>query len=139
MRNSWVAGRLEVELTTRVERSVVVPVSAETVWRALVEDGQLSAWFGEDAGVDPFPGGQLVVSEDGRRRRGVVVDIEAGRRLAFRWLPETPRMGFVWGPDDVPAGTSGEVELTLTEVTGGTLVHVVETAPVRRSAAVAQV
>jgi hypothetical protein len=48
-------------------------------------------------------------------------------------------MGFVWGPDDVPAGTSGEVELTLTEVTGGTLVHVVETAPVRRSAAVAQV
>ncbi|MGH9038072.1 MAG: SRPBCC domain-containing protein, partial [Acidimicrobiia bacterium] len=76
-------------MTARVERSVVVPAPRATVWRALVEEGRLSAWFGEDAEVDPFPGGQLVVSEDGRRRRGVVVDIEPGQRLAFRWLPET--------------------------------------------------
>lgn len=94
-------------MTARVERSVVVPAPRETVWRAVVEDGHLSAWFGEDAEVDPCPGGQLVVSEDGRRRRGVVVDIEPGHRLAFRWLPETHRVGFVWRPDDVPAGTSG--------------------------------
>jgi uncharacterized protein YndB with AHSA1/START domain len=133
MCNSRVA-RLEVGLTARVECSVVVPAPVERVWRALVDEGRLSAWFGEDAEVDPFPGGQLVVSEDGRRRRGVVVDIEPGRRLAFRWLPETPRLGFVWGPDDVPAGTSGEVELTLTEVADGTLVQVVETAPARLAA-----
>ena len=130
---------MELGLTARVERTVMVRAPVEAVWRALVEDGHLSAWFGEDAEVDPFPGGQLVVSEDGRRRRGVVVDIEPGRRLAFRWLPETHRMGFVWGPDDVPAGTSGEVELTLTELAGGTLVHVVETAPARRSVALAHV
>jgi uncharacterized protein YndB with AHSA1/START domain len=124
-------------MIARVERSVVIPAPVDTVWRALVEDGHLSSWFGEDAGVDPFPGGQLVVSEDGRRRRAVVVDIEPGRRLAFRWLPDTHRMGFVWGPDDVPAGTSGEVEVTLTELPVGTLVHVVETAPTRRPAALA--
>ena len=124
-------------MPARVVRSVVVPAPAETVWRALVEDGHLSAWFGEDAELDAFPGGQLVVSEDGRRRRAVVVDIEPARRLAFRWLPGTHRLGFVWGPDDVPAGTSGEVELTLTEMAAGTLVHVVETAPSSRPAALA--
>lgn len=124
-------------MTARVERNVVVPASREAVWRALVADGHLAAWFGDDAEVDPFPGGQLVVSEDGRRRRAVVVDIEPGRRFVFRWLPETHGMGFLWAPDDVPAGTSGEVELTFTAMAGGTLVHVVETAPTRRPAAVA--
>ncbi|MGH8993643.1 MAG: SRPBCC domain-containing protein [Acidimicrobiia bacterium] len=124
-------------MTARVERSVVVRAPADAVWRALVDGGQLSAWFGDDAELDAFPGGQLAVSEDGRRRRAVVVDIEVGRRLAFRWLPDTPRLGFVWRPDDLPAGTSGEVELTLTEMPGGTLVHVVETAPTHRSAALA--
>ncbi len=124
-------------MTARVERSVVVAAPPDAVWQALVEDGHLAAWFGDDAEVDPFPGGQLVVSEDGRRRRAVVVDIEPGRRFAFRWLPDTPRLGFLWSPDDVPAGTSGEVEVTLTEVATGTLVHVVETAPARRPAALA--
>jgi uncharacterized protein YndB with AHSA1/START domain len=119
-------------VTARVERSVLVAAPVETVWRALVEGGQLAAWFGDDAEIDAFPGGQLVVSEDGRRRRAVVVDVEPGRRLAFRWLPDTHRLGFLWGPDNVPAGTSGEVELTLTDLAGGTLVQVVETAPIRR-------
>ncbi|MGH8975374.1 MAG: SRPBCC domain-containing protein [Acidimicrobiia bacterium] len=122
-------------MTGVVERSVLVAAPVETVWRALVDGGHLAAWFGDDADIDAFPGGQLVVSEDGRRRRAVVVDVEPGRRLAFRWLPDTLRLGFLWGPDDVPAGTSGEVELTLSAVGGGTLVQVIETAPVRRPAA----
>ncbi len=125
-------------MTGVVERSVLVAAPVETVWRALVDGGHLAAWFGEDANIDACPGGQLVVSEDGRRRRAVVVDVEPGRRLAFRWLPDTQRLGYLWGPDDAPAGTSGEVELTLTGVAGGTLVQVIETAPVRRARALAQ-
>ena len=118
-----------------VERSVLVAAPVDAVWRALVDGGHLAAWFGDDADIDACPGGQLVVSEDGRRRRGVVVDVEPGRRLAFRWLPDTPRLGFLWAPDDVPAGASGEVVLTLIELDGATLVQVVETAPVRRPVA----
>jgi uncharacterized protein YndB with AHSA1/START domain len=120
-----------------VERSVLVAAPVALVWRALVDGGRLAAWFGDDAEIDAIPGGQLVVTEAGRRRRAVVVDVEPGRRLAFRWLPDTPRLGFLWGPDEVPAGTSGEVELTLTDLVGGTLVQVVETAPVRRPATLA--
>jgi uncharacterized protein YndB with AHSA1/START domain len=117
-------------LVERVERSVVVRAPVEAVWRALTESGQLSAWFGGEVELDPVPGGQLTVREDGRLRRAVVVDLEPERRLAFRWLPVHHRIGFLWGPDEQPAGTSGEVEITLATVSGGTRITVTERAPV---------
>ena len=70
-----------------VRRSVVLPARAETVWAALTEAGHLSAWLGGDVELDAFPGGQIVVREDGRLRRGVVVDVEPLRHLEIRWLP----------------------------------------------------
>jgi uncharacterized protein YndB with AHSA1/START domain len=115
----------------RVERSLEVRVPVEAVWRALTESGELSAWFGGEVEIDPVPGGQLVVWGDGRLRRAVIVDLDANRRFAFRWLPAHHRIGFLWGPDDEePAGTSGEVEITLSAVPEGTRLVVVEWAPV---------
>ncbi len=71
---------------------------------------------------------------DGPLRRAVIVDLEPNRRLAFRWLPAHHRMGFLWGNDDEePAGTSGEVEITLTAVPEGTRLVVIEWAPVATS------
>jgi uncharacterized protein YndB with AHSA1/START domain len=113
----------------QVERSLVVRAPVGAVWRALTESGRLSAWFGGEVEVDPVPGGQLTVREDGRLHRAVVVDFEPGRRLAFRWLPHHHRVGFLWGEDEQPAGISGEVEITLAAVPGGTRVTVVERAP----------
>jgi uncharacterized protein YndB with AHSA1/START domain len=124
----------------RVERSLVVRVPVEVVWRALTESGQLSAWFGGEVEVDPVPGGQLTVWGDGRLRRAVIVDLEPNRRLTFRWLPAHHRIGFVWlGDEEEPAGASGEVEITLAPVPAGTRVVVVEWAPVAtRSRALAR-
>ena len=113
-----------------VRRSVVLPVPVETVWAALTEAGRLSAWLGGDVELDAFPGGQIVVREDGRLRRGVIVDLEPLRHLEIRWLPASRRIGFVWGPDDEPAGSSGEVEFHLEPATtGATRLTVVERAP----------
>ena len=114
----------------QVERSLVVGAPQAAVWRALTESDRLSAWFGGDVELDPIPGGQLTLREDGRLRRAVVVDLDPGRRLVFRWLPRHHRVGFIWGEDDEPAGTSGEVEITLTATPGGTRIIVVERAPV---------
>jgi uncharacterized protein YndB with AHSA1/START domain len=99
-----------------VRRSVLLPAPLETVWAALTEAGQLSAWLGGDVDLEPFPGGQIVVSEDGRLRRGVIVDLEPLRHLEIRWIPASRRMGFLWGPDDRPAGSGGEVEFLLEPV-----------------------
>jgi len=116
-----------------VRRRVVLSAPVEVVWAALTDGGQLSVWMGGDVELDPFPGGQIVVREDGRQRRGVVVDLEPLRHLEIRWLPPARRLGFVWGPDDEPAGSSGAVEFALEPVPGtrpGTRLTVVEHPPV---------
>jgi uncharacterized protein YndB with AHSA1/START domain len=113
-----------------VRRSVVLPAPPETVWAALTEAGPLSAWLGGEVELDPFPGGQIVVRDDGRLRRGVIVDLDPLRHLEIRWLPASRRVGFVWGPDPEPAGSSGEVEFLLEPATtGGTRLTVVERPP----------
>jgi uncharacterized protein YndB with AHSA1/START domain len=50
-------------------RTVLLPAPAEKVWAALTEAGRLSAWLGGDVDLEPVPGGQIVVQEDGRLRR----------------------------------------------------------------------
>jgi uncharacterized protein YndB with AHSA1/START domain len=50
-------------------RTVLLPAPAEKVWAALTEAGRLSAWRGGDVDLEPVPGGQIVVQEDGRLRR----------------------------------------------------------------------
>ena len=103
------------------------------MWSALTEAGHLSAWLGGDVDLEPFPGGQIVVNEDGRLRRGVVVDLEPLRHLEIRWLPVSRKLGFLWGPDDEPAGSGGEVEILLEPVpesAGCTYLTVIERAPV---------
>jgi len=114
-----------------VRRSVVLPAPPEVVWAALTEAGHLSAWLGGDVELDACPGGQIALQEGGRLRRGVIVDLEPLRRLEIRWLPASPRLGFVWGPDDDPAGSGGEVEFRLLALPGGrtTRLTIVERAP----------
>jgi uncharacterized protein YndB with AHSA1/START domain len=118
-----------------VRRTVLLATPLETVWAALTDAGRLSAWLGGDVDLEPFPGGQIVVNEDGRIRRGVMVDVEPLRHLEIRWLPASRRMGFLWGPDDEPAGTGGAVEFVLApENAACTYLTVVERAPVPSSA-----
>jgi len=120
-----------------VRRSVVLPARAETVWAAITEAGHLSAWLGGDVELDPFPGGQIVVREDGRLRRGVIVDVEPLRRLEIQWLPASRRIGFLWGPDDEPAGAGGALEFQLEPKGDGTLLIVIERPPAGRPSALA--
>ncbi|MDQ1491240.1 MAG: hypothetical protein QOJ23_3754 [Actinomycetota bacterium] len=124
----------EAELGS-VRRSVVLPAPVETVWAAITDSGRLSAWLGGEVELDAFPGGQIVVREDGRLRRGVVVDVEPLRHLEIQWLPASRRIGFVWGPDDQPAGAGGRLEFRLEPAGGddradaGTRLTVIERAP----------
>jgi uncharacterized protein YndB with AHSA1/START domain len=90
-----------------IEREIVVGGTPEEAWRAVVESG----WLGEDATVDPRPGGEV----EGGERRGFVEEADAPRRLAF-W----------WSADDEDAT---RVEIDLEEREDGTLVRVTESRP----------
>ena len=128
---------MEAKNLRAVRRSVVLPAPVEAVWAALTEQGHLSAWLGGEVELEAVPGGQIVVREDGRIRRGVVVDLEALRHLEIRWLPPARRVGFIWGSDDEPAGSGGEVEFFVDALPefGGTVLTVVERAPATAMAA----
>ena len=98
----------------RVERSIELPVEADQVWEALVDDRLLADWLGDDVSIDPAPGGALDVRDGDEHRVGVVERVEPGRHLGLRWWPETR-------PDE-----TSEVELVLVPVTTGTRLTVIE-------------
>lgn len=103
---------------TEVERTVELDAPADAVWTALTDDEALSDWFGGRVELDPVPGGGgRFVDEGGAVRRALVEEVDAGRRLSFRWWAEDD--------DDGPIST---VTFDLTERGGTTRVVVTERA-----------
>lgn len=101
-----------------VTRTVSVATSIEEAWRLLIDDDELSAWFGADVTLDVRPGGtSRFVTPDGTVRTGVVDTVEPLRRLGFAW----------WDADDPDAASA--VQLSLEETAGQVTVTVTETRP----------
>ena len=69
-----------------ITREVTVAAPAAAVWDALTDPAELAAWFGADAEVDLRVGGAIRFRwPDGSERRGLVIDLDPPRRIAFRW------------------------------------------------------
>jgi uncharacterized protein YndB with AHSA1/START domain len=99
-----------------VERHVTLPAELEEAWALLTDPDDLAAWLGREVALDPTPGAAgTVVDDDGTRRRLVVDEVDAGRRLSWRWWTD--------GEGD---REPSRVEITLTPTDDGTLVRVVE-------------
>jgi len=97
-----------------VERHVTLPAGLDEAWELLTDPDDLAAWLGREVALDPTPGATgAVVDHDGTRRHLVVEEVDAGRRLAWRW----------WTDGDA---ASSRVEITLVPSDGGTEVRVVE-------------
>ncbi|HLH58920.1 MAG TPA: SRPBCC domain-containing protein [Streptosporangiaceae bacterium] len=103
----------------RIERTVELPHPPELVWAALTTAEGLAAWFGDEATIDPRPGGAGELRWTGGHRSDLRVErVEAPRVFGFTWrLPEMP--------DDDPRRTY--VEFTLEAAGAGTRLRVVET------------
>ena len=84
-----------------VRREVVLPVPREEAWALLTGRDAIREWLAGDAVLEPEVGGEIRV--DGRR--GVVEEVDANRRLAFRWDDGDAASRVVWTLDDVPGGT----------------------------------
>jgi uncharacterized protein YndB with AHSA1/START domain len=98
---------------------VAAPPSA--VWDALTDPAELAAWFGADAEVDLRAGGAIRFRwADGSERRGLVIDVDPPRRLAFRWR------GLRVGAVGLAAAGATVVAFTLEAQGDGTRVTVTE-------------
>src|SRR5262245_61123463 len=118
---------IEPEPTERAGHTVTVDAPPEEVWSIVTENDELSTWLGDDAELDPVPGGQgQVVDDDGVLRHIRVEGVEEGQSIRWTWWPDADE-------DDVST-----VEITMVPVEEGTEVRVVETAPVASAAASAR-
>ena len=108
-----------------VTRSVDLDAAPEEVWDAIVDDDARASWLGGETQLDPVPGGDgYATTEDGERRRLHVDEVEAGRRLTFRWWPDA-------------GGEASSVELVVLPRPGGSTLTVTERLPVARASAAA--
>ncbi len=96
---------------------IELPACRDDVWEALTSDSGLATWMGQEATIDPCPGGAISVPDiaTGRPRDGYVEAIDPQRQLDF-----------VWWPADDPAERS-HVAIRLEPTEFGTKVVVVET------------
>jgi uncharacterized protein YndB with AHSA1/START domain len=119
--------------TDTVERRLTLPADVEGAWSLLTEADHQAGWLGAEVDLRPEPGAVgLVVDHDGTRRRLVVDEVEAGRRLAWHWAEED---------EGGHVGPVTHVEITLAPDLDGTRLVVteraLEAAPVQASASAA--
>ncbi len=98
-------------MAERIERELLLDVSAEEIWTAVTGDD----WLADEVNFDLSPGGDAHFRSERSEKHGWVEEASAPERLAF-W----------WAADGEPAT---RVELTITEIDGVTRLRVVETRP----------
>lgn len=99
-------------LPHRLDRSVTIHASPETVFRFFTDSARWAAWWGAGSHLDPRPGGRIYIKHPGGiESAGEVLSIDAPRTFVFTY-------GFVSGTP-IPAGSS-RVSITLSPERAGT-------------------
>lgn len=102
-------------LAHRLERSVVIRATPETVFRFFTDAARWASWWGDGSTIDARPGGRVLIRYPGGIEvAGEVLEITAPEHLAFTY-------GFVSGTP-IPPGAS-VVTVRLERVSGGTHLH----------------
>lgn len=108
-------------LPHRLDRTVTIQASPETVFRFFTDSARWARWWGAGSRVDPRPGGQIYIRHPGGiESAGEVVSIDPPTTFVFTY-------GFVSGTP-IPAGSS-RVSITLSPERAGTRLTLVHELP----------
>jgi uncharacterized protein YndB with AHSA1/START domain len=100
-----------------IEQDIVLPVSPDEAWDALLDPG---TWLADEAEVEFVEGGcGSFVMPDGERRGALVEEVVEGERLALWWWPVDA--------DGIPDSPGRRVVFELEPVFDGTRVSVSDT------------
>jgi uncharacterized protein YndB with AHSA1/START domain len=105
--------------TRVVSHELRIDASPETVFSFFTDPARIVAWMGEEATLDPRPGGICRVVFGPGVMCGSFTEVVPHSRLVFTW-------GWEQRYFDVPPGET-RVEVTLTPDGGGTLVRLTHT------------
>ena len=112
--------------TDRIERQILLRAPRSRVWRALTDPGQFGSWFGVKVDGAFAPGARVRGQITHQRYEHLTWDItiermEPERLFSWRWHPYAVEPGV-----DYTAEPATLVVFELEEVTGGTMLKVVE-------------
>ena len=103
------------ELPHRLDRSVVIQASRETVFGFFTDSARWAKWWGAGSSIDPQPGGKVYVRHpNGVESLGEVLEVLHPQRIVFTY-------GFVSGKP-MPPGSS-RVTIRLEPDPAGTRLH----------------
>jgi uncharacterized protein YndB with AHSA1/START domain len=86
-------------LTHRLERTVAIHASRETVFRFFTDESRWAAWWGQGSTIDARPGGQMLIRyPDGTMASGEVIEVLVPERIVFTY-------GYASG-QPIPPGSS---------------------------------
>ena len=115
------------ESTDRIERSIVVKAPLARVWRAIANAEEFGNWFGVALAGQHFVAGQRAqghITYPGYEHvlfDAMVVAVTPERLLSFRWHPYAIDQNCDYSHEPTTL-----VQFELKEISGGTLVKVVE-------------
>jgi uncharacterized protein YndB with AHSA1/START domain len=99
-------------LPHRLDRSITIGATPDTVFRFFTDTTRWARWWGEGSTIDPRPGGEVYIRHPGDvESRGEVLEIAPPTRIVFTY-------GFVTG-NPIPPGSS-RVTIDLVPDAGGT-------------------
>jgi uncharacterized protein YndB with AHSA1/START domain len=79
------------DLSHRLDRTIVIHATPQTVFRFFTDSKRWAAWWGQGSTIDPRKGGDVLIRyPDGTEVAGTILDFDAPKRLAFTY-------GFVSG------------------------------------------
>lgn len=96
-------------------QSILIHARLDDVFRHFTEPAAVVAWMGDEALLDPRPGGQFILRFEGRYVEGRYLEIDAPHRLVISWGRR--------GSQSFPPGFS-RLEITLTPEDMGTRVEI---------------
>jgi uncharacterized protein YndB with AHSA1/START domain len=104
-----------IALSHRLDRTVVIRASRETVFGFLTNTAEWAAWWGAGSTIDARPGGAMLIRHSsGVEASGEVLDIQAPERIVFTY-------GYVRGNPSPPG--SSRVTIRLASHPHGTLLQ----------------
>ena len=96
------------------QTAIEIAAPPQTVFDYLTTEAGMTAWMGQQADLDPRPGGRFAVNIAGHAIRGEYLQVEPPARVVVSW-------GMA-GSEHLPPGAS-TVEFRLTPIDGGTRVE----------------
>jgi uncharacterized protein YndB with AHSA1/START domain len=92
-------------LPHRLDRTIVIQASPDTVFRFFTDTGRWARWWGAGSTVDPRPGGRVFIRfPDGTEVVGEIVELTAPEQLVFTY-------GFASGTPILPGSSRVAIRL----------------------------